>query len=384
MKRARGYTLIELSVGLGILGLVLVAVWRFGFVANQRIAEAEIPPALTIAEEALLGFAAARHRLPCPDANRDGLEDCAASTGVLPVLTLGLARAGMGQIRYGIYRGATTNAALDADLASALDRFHPLLTLGTPPTALRTPLGSVGGIDFCTALSNAGGAIPNPDLLTVRDRAGTVLRNAAYALALPGATDANADGDIFDGPASGTGFAAAPSQSVSVTYDDTVRVADFTQLFERLSCASTLAAAGHAHPNTASGAAILSAAMSEYQVQLELASETAGAKVAGATAGVASAAAGVSSAAATMLIAVSQTLVSQGALAGIVAAGSAAVAANSVATVVSTATLGVAIAGKVLADKRVEEFQPLRVKANELAVSIRSNAGTADSADMYR
>ena len=403
-QRARGYTLIELSIGISLLGLVLILIWRFGFIANQRIAEAEAPPALAAAEQALMGFVAANNRLPCPDINNDGREDCgvilagepcpdlngdgvADCTGLanrLPVVTLGLARADLAAVRYGVYRSYAASARADADLAAPRDRFWPLLAGGTPVAAVTAPLGHHGGVDFCTALANAGGAARNPGLLAIRDGGGNVVRNVAYALALPGTRDADGDGNPFDGGNTVAASFAAPSATVTGNYDDTVRVADFSQVFERIGCAGMLAAAGHAHPNAASSAAILDTSMGDYHYQLELAAEMAGVKVASATAGVASAAAGVSTAAATMLIAVSQTLVSQGALAGIIAAGAAAVAANAVATAASAATLAVAIAAKVLADQKVTEFQPIRTDASALATELRANAINADRADMFR
>jgi prepilin-type N-terminal cleavage/methylation domain-containing protein len=101
-KRARGFTLVELAVVLAIFALLLsIMVIPLGTqVDQQRIAETERQ--LSAVHEALLGFAIANGRLPCPangaiaagtagagTENKPGTA-CAAAEGVLPWATLGV------------------------------------------------------------------------------------------------------------------------------------------------------------------------------------------------------------------------------------------------------------------------------------------------------
>jgi prepilin-type N-terminal cleavage/methylation domain-containing protein len=93
-RRARGFSLIEMAFVLIIVTLLLggLLVPFATQVEQKRIAETQ--RAMEEIKEALLGFAVANGRLPCPDtlASNDGLEDspCAANVeGNLPWATLG-------------------------------------------------------------------------------------------------------------------------------------------------------------------------------------------------------------------------------------------------------------------------------------------------------
>ena len=390
MKRhtSRGYTLIELALAMAVLGLVLVVVWRFGVTANQRMVEIEAPPALAAVDQALVGFAAVHSRLPCPDTTGDGREDCAgAPVGKLPVVTLGLVRSDLVNVRYGVFRAAQTDPRLDADLAAspAKDRFAPLIATGYPVVVL-TPsplLNNINGIDFCTAL-RSGGALPtNNARLHIEDGTGAMIKNVAYALALPGAMDADNDGSGFDAPnASATGFASA-ARPIGAAYDDSVLAVDFSQLFTRMSCAGVLAAASHAHANAASSAAILYSAFKDYDVQLRLADEMAQAKVSSALAGTLSASAGVAKAGATIALAIANSLLTAGAATPTIAVAATAIAFNAAAVVSAGIALGLATSAKVVSAQRVQDFAPMLSGAQTLSASIFTHALAADAAGIY-
>lgn len=96
----RGYTLIELAIGLFVVALLLgSALVPLRMQVEQRhIAETE--QMIAALREALLGYALAHGHLPCPDAlggtgANDGAEDvaangqCATADGNLPWVTLG-------------------------------------------------------------------------------------------------------------------------------------------------------------------------------------------------------------------------------------------------------------------------------------------------------
>ena len=103
MKRTSGFTLIELAVALLIIALVLgMLIVPLGTqVDQQRINDTQ--KQLNVINEALLGFAVANGRLPCPASPATpnttagaGTENkpaatCALNEGVLPWATLGIA-----------------------------------------------------------------------------------------------------------------------------------------------------------------------------------------------------------------------------------------------------------------------------------------------------
>lgn len=98
MKRASGFTLVEMAIVLVIIGLLLGGLLMplSAQVEQQRIAETQ--KYLEQAKEALIGFAAANGRLPCPaSATSNGVESPAGGgvctnpyDGFLPAATLGL------------------------------------------------------------------------------------------------------------------------------------------------------------------------------------------------------------------------------------------------------------------------------------------------------
>ena len=404
IRTMRGYTLIELSIVIAVLGLILILLWRFGSMAYQRIQETEAPQILAEANQALVGFIMVNHRLPCPDTSTtgDGLEHCGGAViGRLPVVTLGLARADMQNMRYGVYRSPTVM------LDTASDRFPPLVTYSTTTidpvagyynmadgvtypyhdgtaSASETLLGQVNGIDFCHALRLAGTSTANTTSLNIRDAGNAPIKNVAYALALPGAHDANGDGNLFDGANTGTVSFSASNQPVSANYDDVVQAVDFSQLFDRLSCGGALSAAEHAHFNAATAAALMHADFVNYQSQLQLTAELAQANYLIAAAAAVHAGGDVTSGAAAILFGTAN-LLTIGDPVGLVL--------GIVSQAVSVAGLAVAIAGAVTAqqawsgplgaNQAILDFQPLLDTSAALETSIRADAFAADAAGLY-
>lgn len=99
--RQRGFSLIELAIGLVIVATLLSALLVPLATQMDQRRTAETQRALEAARDALMGFAMANGRLPCPAADTtNGIEsitsglpatgDCAAPTGFLPAVTLGL------------------------------------------------------------------------------------------------------------------------------------------------------------------------------------------------------------------------------------------------------------------------------------------------------
>ena len=150
MQTARGFSLIEMAFVLVIITLLLggLLVPFATQVEQRRIAETN--KAMEEIKEALLGFAVANGRLPCPDTTiagtnaNDGLEDpptggpCAVPEGNLPRATLGVSNndAWGNRFRYRVTDNFTTAGGI---------------TLGPPPTA--------GTLRVCSATGCGTGSI---------------------------------------------------------------------------------------------------------------------------------------------------------------------------------------------------------------------------------
>lgn len=227
--RVRGFSLLEMSLVLVIIGIVGALLWQL-LPRLQQAATVE-PPAeveLRLAHDAVVGFALAHARLPCPDTDDDGLEDCAASVtlGELPQRTLGQLLPV--SLRYAVTRSSSI------DLAALEDRYQ--LHLPAPATsvvAAAQPLPHRNGLDLCIALRHAQAA-------TIGIAVGPHAVPVAFALAHPGRSDASGDGQLFDGLNSGGGF-AAPDAAIAAGYDDSTAATGFGALAQQLGCLHRLA-----------------------------------------------------------------------------------------------------------------------------------------------
>lgn len=427
----QGYTLIELSIALTVLGLMMVVLFRFGMMSAQRVTQIEQPSLLNAADQALVGFAAANHRLPCPDFNNDGYEDVITTKnlqsaddyrgrcgltdlvhggpfidtltnlailpfkGNLPFATLGLARADMRQVQFGVFLKKSLDPESDISLNLNNDRLYPFLPSAIPSAAkfpviaVNSRLGNKNGIDFCNAL-RLGGALPrdaSTDLTSlyilkppVAQEMPTVpLKNVAYALSI---SDPMSDRQR-NGNSNGSAF-ASPSQVTSSSYKDTVIAVDFSQLFNRLSCASVMTTASHAHPNLALSGAIITGSVYDYKVQLDLQLEQAELGILSAAVGVAGATGDIASALSEVSTGIAETIATFGGM-------SAGIALAATSTALSAVAMGFAIAGQVsavatrdIAKTRVEEFAATPGQAKAMAQGILDHAKAVDSAGIYR
>ncbi|MCK9487852.1 MAG: prepilin-type N-terminal cleavage/methylation domain-containing protein [Xanthomonadales bacterium] len=379
--RQSGFSLIELALALLVLGLV--AVLMVAFLSHQTtVGLHRIDSSLLLrADQALTGFAARHVRLPCPDLDGDGREDCAGGeqVGRLPFRDLGLPDLRAGRLRYGVLRQP---GSAGLDLGRASDRFHPLLVASLPPIAIHTPLGNINGLDLCHQLHGAG-LLPvtaggNPDHLH------TVLagqpRTMAYALAVAG-VDADGDGDLFDGGHGGSDARfVAPGAGSGHDNDDRVLAVAPAQLWARLQCGEAVSAAGHSHPNVANAAMILGQAATDYVEVQRLAVRLAEAKVDAGTAKVIATSAGISMAAAKGSIALSQTLLTAGAMAPVIAATAFALAANTGAAISAGIALNKA---ENALDEARSMLQATINYRNQLLPAANAMAARARQADGY-
>ncbi len=245
-RRPRGFTLLELAVVLATLGALIFAItYATQYVADERM-QLAARKSLQLADRQLAQFAALNGRLPCPDIDRDGVEDCGGGDkGFLPYRTLGVAGSGYDAggipMRYGVYRRANGTETLDADLAVRADRFNPTNAHPNVPTAGAGiyDLDQEGTLDFCTALINGAAAGASTAHHYVRRTDGSNV-NMAFSLALPGSGDRDNVNGPYDGlnGQSGPGFEAPDTQSSS-SYDDMTLTRGFGDLLATLRCQVT-------------------------------------------------------------------------------------------------------------------------------------------------
>lgn len=232
----RGFGLLEAALITLLIGGALIA----GYVAfksrTPSLAAETHATLLAEADRALAAFAARHARLPCPDTDRDGFEDCGvgAQKGWLPYRTLGRegagAEAGIGRLRYLVQRAAV-------DLTQAEDVWQPVMFKdNTEKYAARrsfTP-PNIGTPDLCHKLMS-GPTVPLA--ATHAQIGGANPRPVAYALAHPGSRDADGDGSEFDGVnAGGAAFEPPERQSASGGYDDRVAARGYGDLALALDC----------------------------------------------------------------------------------------------------------------------------------------------------
>ncbi|MBK1736180.1 hypothetical protein CKO15_13045 [Halorhodospira abdelmalekii] len=235
--RSAGFTLIELSIVLVLIGVIAAMAARFVPALIVPAKDSENRALLERAEAAVISFARTEGRLPCPDdpQNPDGLEDrtgtngdCEVAHGYLPYRTLGLTSgtdAFQNPMRYAVFFDNSHN-----------DVFN-LINAGDPG-------------QFCLRLLNAN-ADYRGDFLHVarllrgqpRTALNTSDRNIPFAIAAANRELTGDDDHEFinplddsDGP-----LWAHPEQPQSGDYLDRVVAPSFTELFSAMRCSGIIA-----------------------------------------------------------------------------------------------------------------------------------------------
>ena len=240
-RAQRGFTMLELSFILSAMaGLIVGLAYLTGDIFSKRQG-IESDRLLLLADAQVKEFAARNGRLPCPDTDADGVENCTAVTGtkgLLPYRTLGLATqtyvVGETPLRYGVYRAVDSVLAKDADLASRKLRFTPTNSDGTGYPE-EDPLRA-NSADFCKALANAEQAVFS-ECYTFVKYPGGARSNVAYAIAFPGTDDRDTDLNHYDllNAGMGPGFQAR-NTPISNDYDDVTIHRGFDELYLSLNC----------------------------------------------------------------------------------------------------------------------------------------------------
>lgn len=91
-KNQNGFSLVELSIVLVVIGLMLGGIIGSTSALIQTAQSHEADKELELIRESLIGFLLANGRLPCADSDGDGMEDTCADDGNLPFAQLGVSR----------------------------------------------------------------------------------------------------------------------------------------------------------------------------------------------------------------------------------------------------------------------------------------------------
>lgn len=263
---SRGFSFLEMSLSLTLLGLLAVGVTAYVAAVDRAAKQTSQERLMRRAEQALVAFFHANHRLPCPASDADGAADCSSGQkGFLPWQALGLADARAGDLRYGVYRGD------GADLTQAAERVD-FVGLNSNAEPVRSGVG--GGtdnqlLDACHALGQLSHRARPLDGDALRLVSAGDQRNVAYALAAPGASDADGSGEPFDGRQDDTNPVFDWPNTGGHQNDDHVAAAGFSALAGRVACGEALASIGHAPFNTAVSAEVMERTVADYRAIAE-------------------------------------------------------------------------------------------------------------------
>ncbi|NQY26826.1 MAG: type II secretion system protein [Piscirickettsiaceae bacterium] len=391
MKSNRGYSLIELSITLVILGLLASLVISYVQQKDESVKlDRQYNEALVLPiQQAIEGFIYANHRLPCPASSSNGFENCAIANGQVPYATLGLAQnftnsAGI-TFDYEVYANANNTPpavdamAVNADLRSLIDRNRPFIDPETLPILKGTVLGHLNGLDICQAIANARSiTVANP----------TDANNVFDPIVVVGSIIDNPDNEIAEIAGEQKKFLYK-----SVAYvltdkgydlyedDDDYRIPiHFDALWSVLGCVYGESPTGHAHANTVNATEIMQQSMIDYKVQVELAADIAAADVAASTATLLNAIASVATAAAALPIGTAQSILTAGAAAPSIGLSLAAIAAASLALTSAILLESDAIALEVAADDLVGIAAGLVNDITDIRNTVRLHMEQADAA----
>lgn len=234
MRRLHGgFSLLELAIALFVLGFMFAALPLLLSALNGQQSVDPAGEATAAGTHALVGFVVQHDRLPCPDQNDDGYEDCDDSrSGGFPFMTVGLGRPLVNDdgfaLHYGVYQSS------DVPLVELQSGYMPALLEGTTSS-------ESNALDFCQGLrlGLSAGAVATE--IGVSSLDGNNRINPAFLLVDPGATDADGDGSLFDGSNTDGLTFESSEKGQTDSYDDTVVVMGFAELAARLACPQIMA-----------------------------------------------------------------------------------------------------------------------------------------------
>jgi len=238
----KGFSLIETSVALVVIGVITVASLQAFNSANYYKNQTLANNWLTQSKDSVIQFAKTNYRLPCPDIDADGFENCSGTqvTGSLPVHTLGLPVssqvsdliAGHQNVIYGVFRDSANNA----DLTTLAERTGDALGDAAYQSVDDFKVALVTASALATS-SNQPYITGDAENTGAEDCTNNVVTNGAFWLASSSGQDANGDGNPFDGVnaslahnGSGSLCFSAPTKRQDANYIDRVSGVAFSEL----------------------------------------------------------------------------------------------------------------------------------------------------------
>ena len=240
-----------MAIALSVIAVIVVAASGALTPSADRASAAAAQRFQNQVRQALVNFAETSHRLPCPDNDADGNEDCDVTglrTGGVPFYSLGMVigtdlsgtGTGVENLRYGVYR--RSDATVEADLAVRTDRDGN---------------GEEDIDDLRQALRNAarhysGAAVDTDEVHVTGDGHGAgvadcdtnAVANMAFVLISPGSRNSDGQGSDYDGvnaawrrDGSGAVCATSPQRPADRNYDDRVVAFSFSDLLGALELA---------------------------------------------------------------------------------------------------------------------------------------------------
>ncbi len=256
-RRSSGFSLIELAIGLVIVAVLLSSLLVPLVTQVDQRRTAETQRLLDDARNALIGFAAANGRLPCPASGAsNGIESpagggaCTNWTGFLPAVTLGLTPVdpqGFQTDPYGNQTNRIRYAVSNADIGTTIDTFTTtstattgmrgatMATISASTLLLRVCSMASGNATSCTAgvpLANGTAiaviySIGKNGILYTEGTAGDCLVPLATCFGVSGDETENVDLD-------GVFVSRPPSDTPGAQFDDMLVWISPSMLFGRL------------------------------------------------------------------------------------------------------------------------------------------------------
>lgn len=125
-RKQKGFSLLEVAMALGLIGVLSIGMMNFYANSGKQRAISVAASDLEVAKSNLKKFYTVNHRLPCPDTDGDGFENCEMQNqyGILPYATLSMMKdtsngAKSEQVLYGVVRIKTEGK--DYDLTEKLN-----------------------------------------------------------------------------------------------------------------------------------------------------------------------------------------------------------------------------------------------------------------------